>query len=306
MAAESQVTGENDCRAIREACNSDSQIEQLRPKLKTIYAGYCSIAFLMTPNSQDADAPLSGMQTTVKNAFEAPQWYFSNLNYRILVRMKTVAEMTRDLEFERCLDIGCGGGSMSLQLLKPGRRITLQDLSEAMLERARASVPAGLEGNVETVAGDFLQVKLPAAGYGVVICLGVLSYVENLEPFLAKVHSLVAPGGHLIIECTDAPHFLSRLSGAVSNAVELVRKPKVNISLQKHSRARVWAVLQKLGLTLVGQYCYSAPPPVIRRFLSQEFHFKMNRMLHGQGGAGRLNWLGTECIFHFAKPAARP
>lgn len=240
-------------------------------------------------------------QTSVKQAFEAPQWYFDQLNFRIRVRMQAVRQMTRNLPFENYLDIGCGGGSISLQLLQPGRRLTLQDLSEAMLERARASIPPGLEQNVETVAGDFAQVNLPAKAYGLAICLGVLSYVKNLEEFLAKLDSLVAPGSHVIIECTDRPHPVSRLAAAVSNVICFVRKPALNIPLQSHSSAGLAAALRKLDYTLVGAYRYSAPPPVVRRFFSQDFHHRVNQALHGDAVRNRLAWLGTECIFHFSK-----
>ena len=170
--------------------------------------------------------PSTGKETQagVKSAFEAPEWYFNKLNYRIQLRRGIVRDFTQDLVFERVLDIGCGDGSVSLPLLKPGRRLTLQDLSDAMLARARGSIPPGLEGSVETFGGDFLQTDLPAGAYGLVICLGVLSYVERLDAFLGKLTSLVAPGGHVIIECTDGPHFVSRLLRAYSSLTELIRK----------------------------------------------------------------------------------
>src|SRR5262249_47513012 len=159
-----------------------------------------------------------------------------------------------NLNFSRMLDIGCGDGSVSMGLLKPGRHLMLQDLSDAMLARARSLVPAGLEPNVDTLAGDFLQAGLPQRTFDLVICLGVLSYVERLDAFLEKVASLLTPGGSLIIECTDGTHLVSRLLAAYSTMTKLVRRREVSISLQAHACDTVDKALRKLGLAPVGAY----------------------------------------------------
>jgi predicted TPR repeat methyltransferase len=182
--------------------------------------------------------------------------------------------------------------------------LTLQDLSDAMLERARRSIPPSFENCVKTVGGDFLQAVLPPKAYDIVICLGVLSYIMDLNAFLAKVASLVAPRGHLIIECTDGAHFLSKLWAAYSRLTGLVRKPAVRIALQAHAARTVGRTLRNRGFALAGTYRYSAPPPVIRRFFGQRFHSGVNQILHGDAAHNRLAWLGAECIFHFQQTAA--
>jgi 2-polyprenyl-3-methyl-5-hydroxy-6-metoxy-1,4-benzoquinol methylase len=244
------------------------------------------------------------LRASVKNAFESPDWYFQHLNYRILLRTQLVAEWVRQFSFSRCMDIGCGDGSISLPLLQQGCRLTLQDLSEAMLAKARLSVKPAFREQVETVAGDFLQTSLSPAAYDLVISLGVVSYVTDLEAFVEKLAALVAPGGHVLIECTDAPHFMSRFSAAYSSLTALIRPHSVNIGLQAHSARALARAFDQRRFVLLDTYRYSVPLPLIRRFCSQRFHYRVNRLLHGPAAHNRLGWLGSECIFHYQRPAA--
>jgi 2-polyprenyl-3-methyl-5-hydroxy-6-metoxy-1,4-benzoquinol methylase len=240
---------------------------------------------------------------TVKNAFEAPEWYFNKLNYRIRLRAEVIAEMTRDFNFNKYIDIGCGDGSISIQLLNQNRRLTLQDLSSAMLKRANSLVPAELQKNVTLVEGDFREAGLERESYDMVICLGVLSYIDELDPFLRQLNSLIKPGGQLIIECSDRAHPLSRLTAAYSwTTWNLKGRPKTGMKLQFHTSRTVESSLTGMGFKLQRRYRYSMPMPIIRAIFGQEFHYQTNRFLHGGPANPRLSWLGTECIFQFTKP----
>jgi ubiquinone/menaquinone biosynthesis C-methylase UbiE len=240
-------------------------------------------------------------ETEAKSAFETPQWYFDKLNYRIRLRSDVVSELVGDLPIKRMLDIGCGDGSISLPHLNADRRLTLLDVSNAMLARACSKVPPTLAANVNTVCGDFRQAELEAGAYDLILCLGVLAYVDSIPAFLDKLASLVKPGGHVIIECTDSAHFMARISSPYSSLRYLIAPPKVNVKLYACSSADVAASLIKLGFVLKTSYKYSVPPPVIRRLLSQRFHYLMNRVIHGHATRNRAAWLGTECIFFLQK-----
>jgi ubiquinone/menaquinone biosynthesis C-methylase UbiE len=245
------------------------------------------------------------LETGVRSAFETPQWYFDKLNYRVRLRADVVSELVRDLPFKRIFDIGCGDGSISLPLLDADRQLTLLDVSSAMLARARSKVPPHLAANVNTVCSDFRQAELKAGAFDLILCLGVLSYVDSIPTFLNKLASLVQPGGHVIIECTDGAHFMTRLSSSYSSLRSLVAPPKVNIKLHAYSSAEIAASLIKFGFVVKTSYRYSAPPPVIRRLFSQQFHYQMNRIIHGCATRNRTAWLGTECIFFLQKMTGR-
>ena len=246
------------------------------------------------------------VRADVKRAFEAPDWYFNNLNYRIRLRSEEIARMTRDTNFSKYIDIGCGDGSISIQLLNQNRRLTLQDLSSAMLKRASSLVPAELQKNVTLVEGDFREAGLEKESYDLVICLGVLSYIDQLDPFFRQLNSLIKPGGQLIIECSDSVHPVSRLNRAYSwTTWNLKGRGTTGIQLQYHSSRAVDTSLKNLGFKLERRFRYSMPLPLIRSIFGQEFHYRANRVLHGTAQDPRLLWWGTECIFQFTKPSSK-
>ena len=64
-----------------------------------------------------------------------------------------------------------------------------------MLARARSRIPAGLSDRVEIIKGDFMSAPLEAGAYDLIICLGVLAYVDATRDFIAKLASLLRPVG---------------------------------------------------------------------------------------------------------------
>ncbi len=118
------------------------------------------------------------------------------------VRAEIVREMLPETGGFRILDIGCGDGRLSLQFLAQAEQITLLDLSDSMLLRARASVPLKWASKTSFLNQDFLQYTPPVPA-DVVICLGVLAHVERVELAIQKLASLTRAGGRCIVQITD-------------------------------------------------------------------------------------------------------
>lgn len=91
------------------------------------------------------------------------------------------------------IDVGCGAGWLCSDLIAFGR-VTATDLSDEVLERARARLP-----QVRFVAGDFMALDFGAEAYDVVVSLEVLSHVADGEAFLEKVAAMLKPGGVLML-----------------------------------------------------------------------------------------------------------
>src|SRR5215475_888055 len=91
----------------------------------------------------------------VKSFFEKPEGYLAGRGYNIEIRAEAVGQFVRNAKFERILDVGCGDGSMSVQLLNATKRLTLVDVSSKMLSIAQARVPEEFSGQVETFNDDF-------------------------------------------------------------------------------------------------------------------------------------------------------
>lgn len=102
----------------------------------------------------------------------------------------------------RLLDVGCGAGNYTLRLLTelPGLDVTLMDLSEPMLTRARERVAAAGAGTVTTIQADINEVELPAASFDVIVASAVLHHLRDdvaWESVFAKLCASLAPGGSI-------------------------------------------------------------------------------------------------------------
>ena len=79
-----------------------------------------------------------------------------------------------------------------------------------MLSIAKSKVPAGLEGNIETVNQDFMEAKFAPHSFDLILCIGVMAHVASPADCIQKMVSLLKPDGSLILECSDATHFVTR------------------------------------------------------------------------------------------------
>ncbi len=105
---------------------------------------------------------------------------------------------------EEILDIGCGAGNQTLNLLRvfPNANCTLLDLSSAMLERARERVGSVLRGHLESVAGDLQTAVLPEGRFDVAVAATVLHHLRDDADWklgFSRIRSLLRKGGVLLV-----------------------------------------------------------------------------------------------------------
>lgn len=115
-----------------------------------------------------------------------------------------------DGPFDRVVDLGTGSGRMLTLLGRRARMSIGLDLSQNMLNIARANVAReGLE-RVELRHGDILSTRLPEHSADLVIVHQVLHYLPDPAAAVAEAARLVRPGGRLLI-VDFAPHRLEQL-----------------------------------------------------------------------------------------------
>ncbi|MFN9546074.1 MAG: SDR family NAD(P)-dependent oxidoreductase [Cyanobacteriota bacterium] len=111
----------------------------------------------------------------------------------------------------RVLEVGAGSGATTraLQRQIEAGRLTLHftDVSPLFLERARASfgAMAGLTYGLFDLERDPLTQALPAAGYDLVIGSNCVHATRRIDEALAHLHTLLAPGGLLLLVEATAP-----------------------------------------------------------------------------------------------------
>ncbi|MFF3287433.1 class I SAM-dependent methyltransferase [Streptomyces sp. NPDC003023] len=102
----------------------------------------------------------------------------------------------------RVLDVGMGQGTQALRLARGGHTVTGLESDAVMLKAARealAGEPAGIRERVRLVEGDGRDtgVHFLPGSFDVVLCHGVLMYVEEPDALLAGLARMLAPGGLL-------------------------------------------------------------------------------------------------------------
>ncbi len=240
---------------------------------------------------------INANEDRIKNFFERPDDYLTKGGYNIKIRVATVKEFVKETTTQNILDIGCGDGSLSLHLLNEKTRLTLLDRSKAMLDIASSRIPEGLVSHVQIVNQDFMEAEFPKQSFDLVICVGVLAYVDQLQLFLAKIASVLAPGGTIIMECSDGAHFVRRAYRAYgalrrklgAGEFETVARPS----------SEVLATWKELGFEPSKAFRYSQPVPVVRKLFPQTFSYNAIRFVFGSSEENRTSWLGSECIYRF-------
>lgn len=97
------------------------------------------------------------------------------------------------------LDLGCGAGPVVSELRQRGVKVVGIDYSEDMLEHARARLRSQGLTDDWLFQGDCRNTAFQDESFDVIVCLGVISYIENYDPALAEIKRLLKPGGTVIL-----------------------------------------------------------------------------------------------------------
>lgn len=134
-------------------------------------------------------------------------------NLRNVVRQELV---TRQLAAHlpappgRCLDVGAGQGTQAIRLAAQGFDVTAVEPDERMRELLGlgvADLPDAVRDRIEVLDGRLgaLSDALPGAEpFDVVLCQGVLMYLDDPGPALNELAALTAPGGRLSLVFRNA------------------------------------------------------------------------------------------------------
>ncbi|WP_328678662.1 methyltransferase domain-containing protein [Streptomyces sp. NBC_00322] len=120
----------------------------------------------------------------------------------------------------RILDVGMGQGTQALRLARAGHTVTGLESDAEMLKAAHQSLagePAGIRERVRLIEGDGRDtgVHFLPGSFDVVLCHGVLMYVQEPDAMLAGLARMLAPGGllSLLVRNGDALAMRPGLAG---------------------------------------------------------------------------------------------
>ena len=96
------------------------------------------------------------------------------------------------VEAKRVLELGCGAGDLSLELLRRGARLTGVDVSPRMVELARSRADTGT-----FMVAPAEETGLPDESFDLVVGKWVLHHVD-VAVAAREVHRLLRPGGRAV------------------------------------------------------------------------------------------------------------
>ena len=133
----------------------------------------------------------------IKQAYNSwAQQYDTNENKTRDLEAKALQTVLAVIEFDNCLEIGCGTGKNSAWLITKAKQLTAVDLSEEMLAKAKQKIIAD---NVQFIQANITEEWKFGNEFDLITFSLVLEHIENLEPIFKKASIALADGGHIYI-----------------------------------------------------------------------------------------------------------
>ncbi|MDQ4118201.1 MAG: methyltransferase domain-containing protein [Actinomycetota bacterium] len=184
-------------------------------------------------------------------AFQAgvPGWLRNVERTRNAVRQRLVAAQVAALRGAlgdgplRVLDAGCGQGTQALALARSGDDVTGLDPSAELLERfAGAAEAAGVRERVHLVRGPGERAAALTPGpFDLVLCHGVLMYLDDPAALLDALGAVAAPGAglSLLVRNGLAPAMRPGLRGESRAALDAFDNPvyttRIGLAARMHT-----------------------------------------------------------------------
>ena len=125
------------------------------------------------------------------------QQYDFNENKTRDLEAQALQETLQNINFETCLEIGCGTGKNTAWLITKAKQVTAVDLSEEMLAKAKEKIN---NDNVEFIEADITaNWTFAEKKYELITFSLVLEHIQNLDHIFNEVDKCLVQGGHIYI-----------------------------------------------------------------------------------------------------------
>ncbi|WUJ17480.1 methyltransferase domain-containing protein [Streptomyces sp. NBC_00390] len=210
----------------------------------------------------------------------------------------------------RVLDVGMGQGTQALRLARGGHTVTGLESDPTMLEAARdalAGEPAGIRERVRLVEGDGLEtgVHFLPGSFDVVLCHGVLMYVEDPDAMLAGLARMLAPGGllSLLVRNADAlamrPGLAGDWQGALTAFDTTAYTNRLGLTVRADRLEALTATLAGIAAPLHAWYGVRVFTDNVGNEVELPAADELDRLLTAEDRAGRTDpYRGVAALLH--------
>jgi ubiquinone/menaquinone biosynthesis C-methylase UbiE len=173
----------------------------------------------------------------------APSYDLPGRNPILHLEGPFTATLFSRIEPGRALDAACGTGRQSAVLAGLGNDVVGVDATEAMLERARARVPAA-----DFLHGMLTELPVETGSFDLAVCSLALTHLADPAPAIRELARAVRPGGRIVISDLH-PTFVA-LGAQAAYRVDDVRAGYVVNEV--HWPSRYLGVFREAGLHIEG------------------------------------------------------
>jgi 2-polyprenyl-6-hydroxyphenyl methylase/3-demethylubiquinone-9 3-methyltransferase len=182
------------------------------------------------------------------------------------------------LRGKRVLDVGCGGGLLSEAMSRRGASVTGIDLGTATIEVAELhALDSGLQVRYLRESAEDHAQHSPGT-YDVVTCLEMLEHVPQPASVLRALHTLVKPGGDIVVSTLNRnlKSWLLAIVGAEYVLGLLERGTHTYSRFIRPSELARWARAADLEVADIAGLEYDA----LRETARQSTNVQVNYMMH--------------------------
>lgn len=155
---------------------------------------------------------------------------------------------------ERWLDLGCGAGILTRELLSRGVRVVALDGSRGMLDSAKMLCSQFSE-KVEWRLGDARDLGfIPDCGVDGIVCSSVVEYLDSVDPLFREAARVLVPGGDFIVSIPPKRSALRQLQKSLRlmfGWFGLSLNDYLSFSVLEISRPEVESLMKKHGFHIV-------------------------------------------------------
>src|ERR1051326_590272 len=175
----------------------------------------------VVPDRRVADQALFTYQKRVDDYFRSAAQYWKQIYEKDRVhaavhqhRLQRVVGLVDQLALSktaRGLDIGCGAGLISVAIAERGYRVDAMDTVPAMIEFTRElAALRSVASRVEASIGDIQRIEAAGNTYDLVVAIGVLPWLHDIDLPLYEVRRVLRPGGAFVVNI-DSKWGLNRI-----------------------------------------------------------------------------------------------
>ncbi len=194
-----------------------------------------------------------------------------------------------DRQGGRLLDIGCGPGVMTKELLDKGFLVYNTDISPSMIERARQALNGHeRKDRVFFKVCDIEHLDFEDSYFDVVLCIGVIEYLQDYHGAIEIISRILKKGGMAIISVPNRWSILNimdnllvgmafRLNPEAFNGHKSIRRHR--IETRRFIPSRFAGELERYGLSKVSMKFHGYRLASLRRFFPRFWIFLCNSLI---------------------------